>query len=84
MKQDKITFYYKGQPLEAESGDVISVALLRNNITNLNLSFKMNRSRGIYCGVGRCQSCLVKCNGKWIRACQVLIEDGMRIGEESL
>ncbi|WP_216830323.1 (2Fe-2S)-binding protein [Alkalihalobacterium elongatum] len=80
--REPITIYYNGQPIFAKNGELLSSTLWKNQIYKLNESYKMKRPRGVYCGFGRCDGCIVLLNGKRVQSCQVTVVEGMALEED--
>jgi len=69
-----------GKPYQAEKGDMIAAALLRNNIRINRYTTKEHKPRGIFCGIGQCTDCVMVVNGrKNVRTCITRVEPGMTI-----
>jgi D-hydroxyproline dehydrogenase subunit alpha len=79
---ERISFTFAGQTLTGLSGETIAAALTAAG----QLSYGRRRSgegRGLYCGMGVCQECLVCVDGRASqRACMTLLTEGMRIEEQ--
>ncbi len=76
----KVTIYFEGKPIEAYEGEPIAEALHAAGVRVLNYTSKAGRTRGLFCAIGKCSSCLMKVNGiPNVRTCITLVEDGMRI-----
>ncbi len=74
----KIKFYFEGKELTAYEGDTIASALIANGIDIFGYTPKKGRSRGLFCCIGKCSSCLVIVNGvPNMRACITPVEEGM-------
>jgi sarcosine oxidase subunit alpha len=71
--------YLDGDAVEAQAGDTIAAALLRNGITTFTRSIKYHRPRGPFCLGGSCGQCLMRVDGvPSLPACRVPAEEGMR------
>jgi sarcosine oxidase subunit alpha len=73
---ERCTLQVDGQPLEAISGESLAVALVRGG----HLQFRQSRSgqfRAPLCGMGTCYECLVRVEGRWVRACLEPARDGL-------
>ena len=44
------------------SNDTIAAALHANGIVKFSESLRFHRSRGFFCGIGKCSSCLMRVN----------------------
>lgn len=80
LEYPDVDIFYEGKLIKSRKGQTVAAALLANNVKKLEVSRKLNQSRGVYCNDGRCHSCYVTINGEeHIRACSTLIESGMEI-----
>jgi glycine/D-amino acid oxidase-like deaminating enzyme len=71
-----VNFSYDGQTLQAQEGETIAAALVANGIRTLRHT-KGGQRRGLYCGMGACQECLVTVDGVGSqRACMTKVQDG--------
>jgi predicted molibdopterin-dependent oxidoreductase YjgC len=71
-----ITFRYDGGTLTAPAGSTIAAALIGNGILAWRTTRRRGEPRGLFCGIGYCQDCLVDVNASpAVRACQVLVRD---------
>ena len=55
-----IRFLFEGRLLEAQKGDTIASALLRNDVSVLGRSSGPHRPRGYRCGHGHCSCCAMR------------------------
>ena len=79
-EKEKIVFYSEGQPIEAEEGDMVAVALMNAGIKDFRYTKKRKDARGVFCAIGRCTDCMVNINGKPnIRSCITLVENNMKV-----
>jgi len=68
-----------GDALDAQPGDTVASALLRNGITTFTRSIKYHRPRGPFCLAGSCGQCLMRIDGvPSLPACRVEAQEGMR------
>jgi hypothetical protein len=71
-----VTFRYDGSTLTAPAGSTIAAALIGNGILAWRTTRRRGEPRGLFCGIGYCQDCLVDVNASSaVRACQVLVRD---------
>jgi len=76
----KVTIYFEGKPIEAYEGEPVAEALHAAGVRILSYTPEKNRSRGLFCAIGKCSSCVMVVNGvPNTRTCITLVEDGMRI-----
>lgn len=68
-----------GKTISAIKGEPILAALLANGI-RVTRHTKSGRTRGFFCGIGRCTDCIMTVDGKPnIRTCVTPVEDGMTV-----
>jgi len=75
------TLYFTcdGIPLTARAGDTLASALYASGIRSWRRSHSGDE-RGLLCGIGICFDCLLSVDGVAnLRACQVLVTDGMQV-----
>jgi thioredoxin reductase len=58
-----ITFQFEGVQVQARPGETIAAALIAAGIRDLRID-RNGLPRGLYCGMGVCQDCLVEINGQ--------------------
>ena len=76
---DSFEIEVNGRSLVANQGDSIAAVLLANGIRDFH-HVEDGSPRGVYCGIGRCFSCLVTVNGQLeVRACVTPARPGMHI-----
>lgn len=74
-----VNFSFDGRALQARQGVSIAAALTEAGIRALRLT-PTGAPRGMFCGMGVCQDCLVMVNGQPSqRACMTPLSDGMEI-----
>lgn len=77
---ESITITVDGRELLAREGEPILATLLAYGIITQNKSPKFDSHRGLFCGIGRCTSCVMTVNGiPNVRTCITEVEDGMVI-----
>jgi len=80
LEKERIRFSFNGVDYEAVEGESIAAALLANSIRIIRYSEKLQKPRGIYCGIGHCYECRVTIEGqKSVRACITNVQDKMEI-----
>jgi predicted molibdopterin-dependent oxidoreductase YjgC len=68
-----------GEYMDAFEGETIAAALLTAGKRVLNTT-RRGSTRGIYCGMGLCQGCLMTVDGVTnVLACQTLVKPGIKI-----
>ncbi|MEI8145026.1 MAG: (2Fe-2S)-binding protein, partial [Alphaproteobacteria bacterium] len=72
-------FTFDGVPLTARPGDTIGAALTAAGEKVLRRT-RLDKPRGLHCGMGACFDCLVTIDGALgFRACLAKVTDGMRV-----
>jgi sarcosine oxidase, subunit alpha len=75
-----VTFDFEGRNLTGIEGEPIAAALAAAGIADLRISHRFREARGIFCGIGQCQECVMVVNGKAnVRSCITPLEEGMII-----
>ena len=76
-QNNRVTFQFDGQAVEAYAGESIAAALIAAGDYATRLTAK-RMPRGYFCGMGVCWECIVRINGiSTERACRQIVEDGM-------
>lgn len=76
----KVKFIFEGKELEGYENQPIAAALHAAGVRVLSYSEKHNRSRGFFCAVGKCSSCLMEVDGRPnVMVCMVPLRAGMKI-----
>jgi D-hydroxyproline dehydrogenase subunit alpha len=74
-----VAITFEGREVEAEEGEALAAALAAHGIRVLRTT-RSGAERGIFCGMGVCQDCLVEIDGKPNqRACMTKVERPMSI-----
>jgi sarcosine oxidase subunit alpha len=77
---EPVRIIFEGQEYLARRGMTVAAALMANGIYKLGQSRNLSQARGLYCGSGRCQSCLMTIDGvEHVRSCITIVRDGMVI-----
>lgn len=74
-----ITFYWKGSPRTARSGETIASALFAAGIRTFGHHPRDGSPQGLFCANGQCTQCLVLADGKPVKACIALVRPGMKV-----
>jgi predicted molibdopterin-dependent oxidoreductase YjgC len=72
-----VTFTFAGQRCTAPRGATIASALWSQHVRALRDSSRRAEPRGLFCGMGICFDCLVRVQGRLVRACMTQVEDGL-------
>ncbi|WP_338801482.1 cyanide-forming glycine dehydrogenase subunit HcnA [Pseudomonas sp. RSB 5.4] len=74
-----MTVHINGQPVTAAIGETVLSVIQSLGVRQVARN-DHGQISGAYCGMGVCQCCLVKINGRHKRrACQTVVRDGMQI-----
>jgi thioredoxin reductase len=70
---------FDGKPIRARRGESLAAALTANEVRVFRKT-RLDADRGLFCGMGVCQDCLVEVNGEaGRRACMTKIDGAMTI-----
>ncbi|MCG6911408.1 MAG: FAD-dependent oxidoreductase [Deltaproteobacteria bacterium] len=72
-----VAFSWNGEMLEGFGGEMISSALIANDIHVFGHHHKDGSAQGIFCANGQCSQCLVTADGLPVKACMTPLADGM-------
>lgn len=76
----RLNFELDGETIEAFEGETVVGALLAAGIRSLRATARQGDHRGPFCNMGVCCECLMEIDGhSHQRACQRLVEEGMKI-----
>ena len=79
-KMKSIRINFEGQLMLVREGQTVAAALMANGVHKLGYNRKSSQPRGVYCGNGRCQSCIMTIDGlEHVRSCQTLVREGMSV-----
>lgn len=69
--------------MEGFEGEPIAAALAAAGIADLRSSHRFHEPRGIFCGIGQCQECVMVVDGRPnIRTCVTPLKEGMVISRQ--
>ena len=69
-----------GTPMPAEDGDTVAAVLMRGRQVAWRRTRHRDQPRGLFCGMGACQDCLVTVDGvAGVRACIAPAAPGMTV-----
>ena len=78
--REEVSFFWRGEELQALKGEPIAAALLAAGIVTLRRSAVSGAPRGLYCGIGHCMECRVTVDGvTGARACLTPIRGGEEV-----
>ncbi len=72
---------WQGARIGFRPGETVAIALLRAGVTGYGRS-ATGQSRGLFCGIGQCQGCLVRADGRRAEACLLPCRDGLAVDPE--
>ncbi|MBV4468215.1 (2Fe-2S)-binding protein [Pseudomonas siliginis] len=79
LVQADMTVHINGQAVSAAIGETVLSVIQSLGVRHIARN-DHDQISGAYCGMGVCQCCLVKINGRHKRrACQTVVRDGMLI-----
>src|SRR5260370_38420609 len=80
---ETVSFTFEGRPLEGRYGESLAAALIAAGIRGFR-QMRSGSERGIFCGMGVCQDCLVEVGGQGNqRACIPKLDQSRARGRES-
>lgn len=80
---DEVTLQVEGEPVTARIGDTLAAALVSAGITGLRETARGDR-RGLFCGMGVCNECLVSVDGRQSkRACMTKVSGPHSVHRQS-
>jgi len=83
-ERDTVTFTYEGEEVTANKGETIAAALHNHGVRELGKSGEAERSRGLFCAIGKCSSCLMRVDGvPNVRTCITAARQGMEVEKQS-
>ena len=77
--REKVKFFWHGQELVANKGEMIASALFANGIRTFGHHPRDGSPQGIFCANGQCSQCLVIANDVPVKSCMTEVIPGMRI-----
>lgn len=83
-KGKEVSFIYEGQEVKGFEGETIASALHSAGVRVLHETDTKHRTRGLFCAIGNCSSCLMKVNGiPNVRICVEPLREGMTVEKQS-
>jgi predicted molibdopterin-dependent oxidoreductase YjgC len=77
---EEFTITVDGREVTAREGETVAAVLLANGIRTFRHTAKRGEPRGIFCGIGQCNDCVVVVNGRPnVRSCVTPLEEGMAV-----
>jgi sarcosine oxidase subunit alpha len=83
-KGKEVSFFYEGKEVRGCEGETIASALHSAGVRVLHETDTKHRTRGLFCAIGNCSSCLMKVNGvPNIRICVEPLREGMMVEKQN-
>ncbi|MGA1848659.1 MAG: FAD-dependent oxidoreductase [Thermoplasmatota archaeon] len=76
---EEVEFLWNGRKFKGKKGEMISSALIANDIHVFGHHSKDGSPQGIFCANGQCAQCLVTVNGKPLKSCMTPLEEGLYV-----
>lgn len=77
---DPIAIYINDESVDAYPGETLAAVILAAGYDIMRKTIFSENPRGYYCGMGICCECMVELDdGSRVKACQTLVEDGMKV-----
>ena len=76
-EKKEVTFTWNDKILTGYDGEMISSALIANDINVFGHHHKDNSPQGIFCANGQCSQCLVIADGHPVKSCMTPLHQGM-------
>jgi predicted molibdopterin-dependent oxidoreductase YjgC len=73
----KVSVTLDGEPMELPDGAMLAAALLAQGKATFGASVVKGEPRGPLCLMGTCLQCVVLVDGAPMRACRVVVRDGL-------
>ncbi len=77
-----VRFYFNGQAFVARDGQTVAMALWSAGIHTLRTSPRRNEARGMFCGMGVCQECVVWIHGRRCESCLTVVREEMSVSSQ--
>ena len=78
-KKKNVEFTWNGNKLTGYEGEMISSALIANDIKIFGHHPRDNSPQGIFCANGQCSQCLVIADGLPVKSCMTPLSEGMMV-----
>ncbi|NTV58534.1 MAG: FAD-dependent oxidoreductase, partial [Deltaproteobacteria bacterium] len=78
-KRKEVEFSWDGQTLQGYEGEMISSALMANDIHIFGHHHKDNSPQGMFCANGQCSQCMVIADGLPVKSCMTPLRAGMAV-----
>jgi len=77
--RQEVDFTFNGKGLKGYAGEMISSALVANDVHVFGHHYKDGSPQGLFCANGQCAQCMVVVNGLPVKGCMTPLKDGMVI-----
>lgn len=75
---------WQGRKVPFREGDTVAAALMQAGIVDLGAGTRGDgHRRSVFCGIGQCQGCLVRIDGRVTEACLLPCVTGMALAPET-
>jgi len=75
----QVMFTWNGRTLTGYDGEMISSALIANDIHVFGHHYKDSSPQGIFCANGQCSQCLVIADGHPVKSCMTPLREGLAL-----
>lgn len=73
---------WQGRPVAFRPGETVASALIRAGIVVWGTGHA-GQARAVFCGIGQCQGCLIRADGRLTEACLTPCRAGMELSPET-
>jgi NADPH-dependent 2,4-dienoyl-CoA reductase/sulfur reductase-like enzyme/Na+-translocating ferredoxin:NAD+ oxidoreductase RNF subunit RnfB len=77
--RNKVHFFFNGRKIYGYEGEVVSSALIANEIKEFSIHKRDDLPQGIFCANGQCSHCTVIIDGLPLKSCVTPLREGMDI-----
>ncbi len=78
-ERQAIQFFWQGQAIHAYQNETIASALIANGVRIFGHHPRDGSPLGIFCANGQCSQCMVIADGRPVKSCMELAQDGMHV-----
>ncbi|MBN1540341.1 MAG: (2Fe-2S)-binding protein, partial [Candidatus Thermoplasmatota archaeon] len=76
---EEVGFTFNGRKLRGRKEEMVSSALIANDIHVFGHHYKDGSPQGIFCANGQCSQCLVIADGVPVKSCMTPLSEGMEV-----